>query len=55
MKIKNYVDDLLILAGCVLILIGVWRVCPVAVWFVSGGMLIVFGVLIGLGAKHDHS
>ena len=47
----RYLDDLLLLAGCVLILIGVYQVCPVATWFVAGAMLIVSGVLIGLGAK----
>jgi hypothetical protein len=55
-RLSKYVDDALILAGCALILMGVYKVCPVAVWFVSGLMLIVWGVLIGLGKRgtDDH-
>jgi hypothetical protein len=46
---KRYLDDLLILVGCLLILVGVYQVLPVATWFVAGVMLIIFGVLFGLG------
>lgn len=39
-------DDLFILAGCVLILVGTYKICPVATWFVAGVMLIAIGVLV---------
>lgn len=55
MNFMKYLDDILIFAGCILILIGVYCVIPVATWFVSGVMLIVIGVLIGLGAQHANS
>jgi len=53
---NKYLDDLLVLAGCALILIGVWTVCPVATWFAAGAMCIAGGVLLGLGGtRNDHS
>ena len=51
---KNYLDDALALAGCGLILVGVWKSYPDMIWFASGGMCLVFSVLIGLGARNDH-
>jgi uncharacterized membrane protein SirB2 len=45
----KFLDDILILAGCGLILVGVHEVLPVATWFVAGVMLIVMGVLVGIG------
>jgi hypothetical protein len=45
----KYLDDLLILGGCGLVLYGTFLVNPVAVWFVGGGMLIALGVLFGAG------
>ena len=53
--LSPYLDDLLIVAGCVLILIGTYLVHPVATWFVAGGMLIALGVLIGLGGRNDRA
>lgn len=51
---KKYLDDLLALAGCALILYGVWITYPKLIWFVSGGMCLVFSVMIGLGgSRHD--
>lgn len=57
----SILDDLLIMAGEVLIVVGVYQVLPVATWFVAGAALIVDGVLVGkwLAAsrgepKHDH-
>jgi len=47
----KFLDDLLVLGGCVLIVIGTWYVCPVATWFVAGIMLIGLGVLVGLVGK----
>jgi hypothetical protein len=42
---KKVFGDVLVLCGCVFLLIGVWLVCPVAVWFVAGGMMIAGGIL----------
>ena len=52
-KLQQFLDDLLILAGCALVLVFVFQVWPVGTWLVGGLMLIVFGVLIGLGGRHD--
>jgi hypothetical protein len=46
---KRYLDDLLALAGCALILYGVWILYPNLIWFVAGGMLLIFSVMIGFG------
>jgi uncharacterized membrane protein SirB2 len=43
-----YADDLLYLAGCVLILIFVFHVAPVYCWLVGGLMCIGASILIGL-------
>ena len=50
-QLSRHLDDLLILLGCVLILIGVYLVYPVATWFVGGAMCISLGVLAGLGGS----
>lgn len=42
----RYLDDALVLIGCVLICVGVWQVLPVALWFVSGVFCIAGGVLV---------
>jgi uncharacterized membrane protein SirB2 len=49
--IRNYLDDLLVLAGCVLVVVGTYQVNPLATWFVGGVILIVLGVLVGMGGK----
>jgi len=49
MKILNYVDDVLILAGCGLVTYGTYLVSPIATWFVGGAVLIILGVLVGIG------
>ncbi len=45
--IGNYLDDLLVLVGCVVILVGLslWNI--VATLVVAGSMLIGFGLLVG--------
>ena len=50
-RIGNYLDDLFIVLGCWMILIGVYVVCPVATLFVGGAMLICAGIIIGLGNR----
>lgn len=51
MKVKrffaNYLDDVLLLMGCICILVGLSMWSAIATWIVGGGMLIGFGVLIG--------
>ena len=52
----EHADDLLILAGCGLLVYTTWTLSVVAAQYVTAVMLIVFGVLIGMGGKHsDHS
>lgn len=51
-RMLNFLDDVLILAGCILILIGTYQICPVATWFVGGVMLIIFGVIVAAGGRH---
>jgi hypothetical protein len=48
---KRYFDDILLILGCVLILIGTYQVNLVATWFVAGGMFIGFGVLVGFSVN----
>ncbi len=48
---KNYVGDLLVLIGCILILIGIYLVSPIATLFVGGSMFIGAGVLVELGRR----
>jgi hypothetical protein len=47
MKALNFLDDFLLLAGCLCVLIGVSQVSVVATWILGGLMLIGWGVLIG--------
>ena len=52
---KKYLDDLLALAGCALILVGVWRMFPDYIWFAGGLMCLVLSFIVGLGgARNDH-
>jgi hypothetical protein len=44
--LANYLDDLLVLLGCGLVLFGVYQTFPVAVPFVAGGMCIAWGWLL---------
>ena len=51
----RFLDDLLLLAGCICILVGLSMWNLVITWIVGGMMLIGFGVLIGkVKAKNDH-
>lgn len=52
--LRKFIDDLLLLAGCACILIGLSLWNPVITWIAAGVMLIGFGVLIGKAkANHD--
>jgi hypothetical protein len=51
--LRNYLEDLFLLAGCGCILVGLALWSPIATWIIAGLMLIGFGVLIGLEkSKH---
>lgn len=53
---RNFMDDVLVLAGCGCILYGLSLLSVVAMWIVAGVMLIVGGLLIGkVKANNDHS
>lgn len=45
----SFLDDLLYLAGCGLVLRFVWLVWPVGTWLVAGLMLIGLGLMVGFG------
>lgn len=49
MRIDKYLDDLLAIIGCALILYGVWIMYPNLIWFAAGGICIIFAFMIGLG------
>lgn len=46
-RLEKYIDDLLLVAGCVCILVGLAQWSPAATWIAGGVMLIIFGVMIG--------
>lgn len=52
---KKYLDDLLVLCGCLLILAATYLLCPIAALYVAGVMLIIAGVITGLGDFHVRS
>ena len=53
-RLVKYVDDLLLIAGCICILVGLAQWSIPLTWMAGGGMLISFGVLVGkLKAKND--
>lgn len=53
-RLVKYVDDLLLIAGCICILVGLAQWSIPMTWMAGGGMLISFGVLVGkLKAKND--
>lgn len=49
--IKKFADDLLCLAGAVLVTYATWQLSPIAAIYTAGGFCIVAGVLIGLGGN----
>ncbi len=44
----RYIDDVLVLVGCVLILIFVYHINPIYCWLVGGLMCLGMAVLISL-------
>lgn len=51
--IARHLDDIFIAAGSGLIVYGAYLLSVVAALFVSGLILIAFGVLIGLGNREE--
>lgn len=49
--LKNHLSDALILAGCGLVIYATWMLSLIAALFVTGGILIALGVLIGIGGR----
>ncbi len=45
--LRRYLDDSLVLAGCLCILIGLAMVSAVITWIAAGVMLILFGFMVG--------
>jgi hypothetical protein len=48
---KKYLDDLMILCGCGLVLYATYQLSVIAALFVGGFMLIGAGVILGLSKK----
>lgn len=46
-RIARYQDDILLVAGCIAILIGLMQWNVIVTWIVGGMMLIGWGLLIG--------
>lgn len=44
---KKYLDDSLILLGCVLVLVGIWQIYPAAAWIAGGIMAMGGGIVMG--------
>jgi hypothetical protein len=47
----KYLDDVLILLGCILILIGTYQLIPVATWFVGGIECLALGTVVSIQSK----
>lgn len=54
-KISEYLDDLLLVAGCACVLRGLSLLSAVATWIAAGIMLIGFGVMIGRVRAQKHA
>lgn len=48
---KRHLDDILILAGCALIVYATMLLSLIAALYVGGICLVVFGILVGLGME----
>lgn len=52
--IYKFSDDILLIAGCACVLIGLAQWSVIATWIVAGLMLAGFGLLIGKAKSNDH-
>jgi len=50
---QKYMDDLFLFVGFCLILIGVYKVNPLYVYFVSGVICVGMGIIIGISTRRD--
>ena len=49
--LARYIDDVLLFSWCVTILIGTYKLSPIAAWFVAGAELLIAGVLVAWSKK----
>lgn len=50
---RKILDDLFILAGGILIMVGLYFTYPVLIFFVGGALLIGLGILLGVGNRTE--
>ena len=43
---RKYLDDILVMTGCAVVVYGVSQLSPVAAWIVSGIFLIIGGIVL---------
>lgn len=53
--LNNYFDDVLFIVGFILILIGTYKILPIAAWFVGGLECLISGFLIAWGGKSNNN
>lgn len=54
-SMRYYIDDILTLAGCGLIVYGTIRIAPELAWFVAGAIFIFWGFAFGRGLSNASS
>jgi len=52
MKFREFISDFLVLAGCALLVYGVWLLSTAAAWIIGGIMLVIIGAVFGLEGWH---
>ncbi len=45
--LSNYLDDILVVVGCISVLVGLAQWNAAITWMVGGLMLIAFGIIVG--------
>jgi hypothetical protein len=45
--LRKYAEEILILTGFILILVGACHIQPLAAWFVGGAECIIYAILLG--------
>jgi hypothetical protein len=51
MKYVKYLDDVLVLFGCALILVFIYKIAPIYTWLVGGLMCLGLSVLVGMANR----
>jgi hypothetical protein len=49
--LQKHLDDILIVAGCIVLAFATWQISPIGAAFLVGVELIVLGVLAGVGGE----